>query len=325
MKTLGNDIYIQRGEIWSLDFEVVNEKNDPYMLFSEWKNPYLAITVTAARYEQKGDFRKTWWLDMNNRWVEQEDGTFVFEPIKRFISTEAMFVTSHTIDQVQTEYPNIAIENITNYLFYTDPNGDGKRIYKYYYIYPAPPEGWTQGDPWPTTEGYPLPPTGWAQGSPWPTDYPPVPTPPPDDWTIGNPWPTTEGHPAAPDDWTIGDPWPEYEIWKDYNFRVIKQFNTRDWVEQNYLFDIKILSGESIEENIFNTLTRQGATNIPALPWANEVTIAQMKRISDKKVYKELLELFESGQPLMPNFDTKSLVLYPTKLTVSANIQGGIR
>lgn len=90
MKKIGNEIYVQRGENWSLDFNITNKKGDPYMLLKEWNNPYLAITVTAARYEQEGDFRQTYWLDLNNRWVEKNDGTTVLEPIKKFMSTEAL-------------------------------------------------------------------------------------------------------------------------------------------------------------------------------------------------------------------------------------------
>ena len=67
MKILGNEIYIQRGENWTIDFEVKNDDGDPYMILkSIQKNPYIAITVTAARYEQQGDFRKTYWLDLTD-------------------------------------------------------------------------------------------------------------------------------------------------------------------------------------------------------------------------------------------------------------------
>ena len=100
MKTLGNVVMIQRGETWSLDFEVTNAAGQPYMLFKEWTNPYLAITVTAARYSQKGDFRRTWWLDMDKRWVEQSNGSFAIVPMKRFTETEPLYTQYHQISQV---------------------------------------------------------------------------------------------------------------------------------------------------------------------------------------------------------------------------------
>lgn len=274
MKMLGNDIYIQRGETWSLDFSVINSKGDPYMLFREWKNPYLAITVTAARYEQKGDFRKTWWLDMDNRWTEQADGTFEIVPMKRFTETDALYSMYHSIYQILGTYGQDWIEDgritadgdktspfdVTNYLFFTDPNADNNRIYKYC-----------------------------------------------KDYTINS-----EGQITS-------------EVWEDYDFRVIKQFNTKDWTEQNYLFDIKVLAGESVPEYIYNLLVQQEEEDIPDLPWSDEITIPQIRRIKDNEKRKEIQKIFDSGQPLMPDYDAKSLILQPTKITVSANIQGGIR
>ena len=52
MKILGNDVHIQKGEIWSLDFDVTNSKGDPYMIFKGLRNPYMVITVALSRYEQ---------------------------------------------------------------------------------------------------------------------------------------------------------------------------------------------------------------------------------------------------------------------------------
>ena len=59
MRMIGNEVYIQRGETWSLDFAVTNDKGHPYVVLKNWPNPYLAITVAAALYEQRGDFRET--------------------------------------------------------------------------------------------------------------------------------------------------------------------------------------------------------------------------------------------------------------------------
>lgn len=242
MKTLGNDIYIRRGETWSLDFEVVNSKGEPYMLFSEWKNPFLVITVASARYDQKGDFRRTWWLDLDNSWKQNADGTMSIVPIKRFAETNAVYTRLFDVGQILADYEGqITLDNIENYLFF---NG---------------------------------------------TDY---------KYLNG-------------------------EIWETYNFRIIKQFNTKDWIEQNYLYDIRILAGERVDEHIHGVLTQQGATDIPALPWADEVTVVQLARITDETIRQELTELFESGCPLMPDYDVDNVILLPTKLVVSSNIQRG--
>lgn len=268
MKILGNDVYIQRGETWSLDFDVTNEKGDPYMLLKEWQNPYLAITVAAARYEQVGDFRITYWLDVAQRFVEQQNGEFVLTPTKTFISTEALSLVNFSVDEVIAYYGTdaggkIVLDedsdfDITNYLFFTDPYSDGNRIYKYV------------------------------------TSY-----------TID------------PDSGCITE-----ETWEEYTFRIIKQFTTKDWVEQGYLFDIKLLAGESVKEHIAHILGLDAST---ANDWSYDTTQAHINDISDVKQREEMQILFDSGEPLMPTYDTKSLILQPTNLYVSANIQGGIR
>jgi len=138
MKILGNDIYIQRGETWSLDFDVIGEDGEPYMIMKEWKNPYLAITVTSARYEQHGGFRKTYWLDLSNRFVEQADGSMVLAPIKKFISTEALYLGLFSIEEAIAYYGanaggKIVLDSnsdfdITNFLFFIDEGSDNKKF-----------------------------------------------------------------------------------------------------------------------------------------------------------------------------------------------------
>ncbi len=268
MKILGNDVYIQRGETWSLDFDVTNEKGDPYMIFKEWNNPYLAITVAAARYEQVGDFRRTYWLDLAQRFIEQQNGSFVLTPTKKFISTEALSLVNFSVDEAITYYGEYAGGkmvldpdsdfDVTNFLFFTDPYSDGNRVYKYVTSYTVDP-----------TWGF------------------------------------------------VTD-----EVWEEYTFRIIKQFTTKDWMEQGYLFDIKVLAGESVKEHIANILGIDATT---ANSWSDAETQEQIDEIEDTTQREEMQVLFDSGAPLMPTYDTKSLILQPTNLYVSANIQGGVK
>lgn len=265
MKILGNDVYIQRGETWSLDFDVIGEDGEPYMIMKEWKNPYLAITVTSARYEQYKDFRKTYWLDLSNRFVEQADGSMVLAPIKKFISTEALYLGLFSIKEAIVYYGakaggKIVLDStsdfdITNFLFFTDEGSDNKKVYKYVKEYTVDEES---GD--------------------------------------------------------IID-----EVWEEYNFRIIKQFRTNDWIEQTYLFDIKVLSGESVKEHIANIL---GLEDSKPNDWSDTETQEYINQITDDVERLEMQNLFKSAIPLMPDYDTKSLILMPTNLYVSANIQG---
>lgn len=248
MKIVGKEIYIQRGEIWSLDFDITNDKGDPYMLFNRWTNPYLVITIATANYKQEGDFRKVYWLDLSESYIEQSDGSFVPTDIKKFISTEALYLEEFTVDDVLDKYSGKIVEDptsdfdISNYLFYIDPVADGNRTYKYF----------------------------------------------------------------------------DGENWVDYNFRIIKQFTTNDLLGQGYLFDIKIIAGESVKEHI------AGILGIDAGNWSDSETQAKIDEIEDEVEKAKMQDLYDSGVPLMPNYDTKSIILQPTKLYVSTDIQGGI-
>lgn len=262
MKVLGNDIYIQRGEIWTLDFQVSNEKGDPFMLFKYWQNPYLAITVTAARYEQEGDFRETYWLDLDNEYIEQPDGSVELQEMKRFISTEALPLPGWSIRDAINLYGTSAGGkmvldptsdfDITNYLFYVDENNDGNRVYRYLRTY-------------------------------------------------------------VDNDNDLD------EVWEDYDFRVIKSFNTKSWIEQGYLYDMKILSGQTVIERI-SELIGEDVSNLN-----DDIVREKIEQIEDEAEREKMRELYDSGAPLMPDYDTRALILQPTNLYVSANIQGGVR
>lgn len=278
MKMIGNEVYIQRGETWALDFRAETDKGHPLMIFNRWKNPYIAITVTAALYEQKGDFRRTYWLDLKNRYVENEFGDLILKPVKQFIATEPLYVEpiagglydddAFDIIDILSMYGAthggkiVADKNsdfdVTNFLFYADPNSDGNYVYKYIADYTSNGDG-----------------TYTAR-------------------------------------------------WENYDFRVVKQFETKDWTEQGYLYDIKILAGDTVEERIANILLEQG-NSYAELPWNDEQIELYINTIKDENTRNEIRTVYESGAPLMPDYEIKTLILPPTKLYTSVNIQGGVR
>lgn len=269
MRSVGNDVYIQRGETWSLDLDIRNEAGDPYMLFSGWRNPYLAITVTAARYEQPGDFRTTYWLDLNSQDIEQIDGSLVSKPIKRFIQTEALPLSIFSAQDAVNIYGmanggRMVLDknsdyDVTNFLFFTDPYADGNRVYKYLSSYALDENGQVNA-----------------------------------------------------------------EVWTDYSFRIVKAFTTKNWTEQRYLYDAKILTGDSVEERVFNLLRQNGLT-AETPPWSDKYLLEQINLLPDGEEKADVLWAHEHGMPLTPDYDTKILILEPRNLFVSANIQGGVR
>lgn len=263
MRKIGDDIYIQRGETWSLDFDVVTKKGHPFMILKTWQNPYLAITVSAALYEQKGDYRETHWLDLNKRWVEKSDGSVELEDTKKFISTEALFARAFDVEKILQDYSRKIVldENsdfdITNYLFYTDLSYDGNYVYKY-------------------IESY-----------------------------------TYDGE-------NIFD-----VVWKEYSFRIIKTFDTKSWMEQGYFYDAKIITGESLQDMIKTQLSRENKT-YSTEDWSDDEIQNYINSIENDEIRNEAQELFDEGIPLRNTYDTKSLIIDPSRLYVSVNIQGGV-
>lgn len=322
MKTLGDEVFIQRGEDWSLDIDVRNDFGDPYMIFKKWRNPYMVITVTAARYAQKGDYRHTWWLDLSKRMVQTPEGNLELVPQKTFIATQALYVNMFTITDIETFYGstidtvNADADNyVGNYLFFRTPDNTTEREYRFLAdrIYRGVLEYKTD------EEGnflQPLEPILDESGVQVTKDI-----------SYGE---MTEE--LLEKYQTAGIALPELaEIWEEYNFRVVKGFDTKEWVEQTYLYDVKILSGESVEEHVDSILLLQGFAVPPMEPplapqeYLDELPLQyKLDMIEDDDTRLSLQDLVDSDIPLMPNYETKVIVMLPKKLNVSANIQEGL-
>ena len=62
---LGDKIFVNRNEQFSMNFAITTN-GIPFIVDSNWQNPFLCITVAAARYDQKGRYISNWWLDMSS-------------------------------------------------------------------------------------------------------------------------------------------------------------------------------------------------------------------------------------------------------------------
>lgn len=271
MKMLGDDVYIQRGEIWSLDFSLEDTKGRPIMLPKAWNNPYLVITVTAALYKQKGDYRQSYWIDLSS--------------LPRFVATEPLFLPGvvnneniqdgfFTIQDVMSTYGDdgdndddgkfitndgdtTKESDVTNYLFCADVNDDGNYSYKYVVSYELEGEE-------------------------------------------------------------------KHEDWQKYDFRIVKQFTTRDWTEQRYLYDAKIVSGQTVEEYIKYVLTQEKYDIDVSKSWTDEDIRNAIEAIADKDKKEYVQKVYNSGAPLMPEYETYVSILSPRNIYVSVDLQGGI-
>lgn len=121
MKRLPLRLQTNRGDAFTLDFSVSNDKGDPFVVPMGDNNPYLACIVTSARYKQEGDFKQIYWLNLG------EFPTFR-NTLPLYLPS---FPTSAVVTFVSSYYATIDTSaKVQQYLFYSIING--KRVYKYY-------------------------------------------------------------------------------------------------------------------------------------------------------------------------------------------------
>ena len=271
MKRVGNDFYIQRGETFVLDFAVTNKKGDPLMIPVIFKNPYLIITVTSARYSQNGAIRENHWLNLSERIQfldgEKDTDKVVYEEIKKFIVTEALPVDVFDVDDILKLYRDTGISDnqqsefgIDKFLFFTTDD-TGKNIYKYV-------ESFKQE--------------------------------------------LVEGQITYTD-----------EVWKDYDFRVLKEFVTSDWTEKDYIMDIKLVDGETLYEFVESVLKSEGNIENVTDILTDEQLSDCIDMIEDEDTRNYARRVLESGAPLMPNYNTKLVISKNMHVYVSADTQEG--
>lgn len=276
MKMLGDNIFIQRGETFTLDFELKDAEGRPFCIPLKWKHPYLVITISSSLYDQKGNYKESVWIDLNDK----------EEPFKRFTSTQALYVRPYlsdkskpfAISEILSTYGNLirfddSEYDIKNFLFCTDPEGDGKLVYKY-------------------VTGYTL-----------------------DDKN-------GDGIIDA-DEVDIAD-----ENWTTYDCRfTIDSFDTREWVEQKYLYDANLVSGTTVREYLKSVYEQENLgskIDIDVDLKTDENVRYYIDKIKDNKQREYIRNVFELNRPLMPDYEAKTCVWLPKKIFVSVNLEGEV-
>lgn len=64
MRLYNKELQIQQGEEFSIDWEVVQENGDPYIVSAELHNPKIQIAVTSAKYSQGDRYVHNYYLDI---------------------------------------------------------------------------------------------------------------------------------------------------------------------------------------------------------------------------------------------------------------------
>ena len=109
MKLRGNEMICHRGETFTMDRTIVNRDGSPFIVSSQYANPYVLITVASTRYNTEDNYKVNWWLDLSK--------------LPRFLYTRPKKIYSFDVTQTIDEKPG-------EYLYYVEENG--KREYKYF-------------------------------------------------------------------------------------------------------------------------------------------------------------------------------------------------
>lgn len=129
MNTLGNDVYVTRGESWTYDAIIVNNDGSPYIVSNQYPNPYYLFKLSSDIYK------------INNRYYEEiwcpiaANATFYCsEPLQLTEFPEA-FKISDLSEAAQKDITNSQGKlTVANYAVYYVVDTDGNNIYKRWII-----------------------------------------------------------------------------------------------------------------------------------------------------------------------------------------------
>ena len=110
MQILGTDIYVVRGESFSIDYSLVNRDGSPYIVTNRANNAYFLLTVASTKYSQQGRYVKNWWLEI---------------PAElRFENTNALEINKSMVDEKINPY-----SSSPTYAVYYYIDDDGSKVY----------------------------------------------------------------------------------------------------------------------------------------------------------------------------------------------------
>lgn len=107
MRLLKNEISVNQGETFTLDFSVVNPDGSPYVLHEALENPHILVTVTSSLHSTNDRYVLNLWLDLLR-----------YPKFKNVVAKEVESLPSQITDDV-----------VGTLYSYTD---GGTKFYKYY-------------------------------------------------------------------------------------------------------------------------------------------------------------------------------------------------
>lgn len=105
-----------------------------------------------------------------------------------------------------------------------------------------------------------------------------------------------------------------------YELRIVKAFTqleTKNWVEQNYVYSLHLVAGVSVLEYLTAQYAEQIEGDVPTDVQTLYDALYALNTINDE------LDTIDLTRPLL-NYSSVQVILAPTKLTVYSNIKGGM-
>lgn len=110
-----------RGETFTIDRTVVNRDGSPFIVSSEYENPYILISVASTKYNQQNRYLVNWWLSLDD--LLSQDGSKGMMP--RFPNTRVKEINS--INNT-SEYAN---DEPMEFVYHDKQTGEYKYLKEY--------------------------------------------------------------------------------------------------------------------------------------------------------------------------------------------------
>jgi hypothetical protein len=108
----GNEITVHRNETFTIDLLVTNRDGSPFMVSSEYANPYILITVFSTKYSQRNRYLANWWLNLDEMYDENDEKI----KIPRFKNTVVKTIENKNDLTIDDDKP-------CEYLYYNKEDG----------------------------------------------------------------------------------------------------------------------------------------------------------------------------------------------------------
>lgn len=129
MNTLGNDVYVTRGESWTYDATIVNNDGSPYIVSNQYPNPYYLFKLSSDLYKINNRYYEEIWCPID------ANATFYCSEPLQLTEFPVAFTTSDLSEAAQNDIENSQGKlTLANYAVYYVVDTDGNNVYKRWII-----------------------------------------------------------------------------------------------------------------------------------------------------------------------------------------------